>query len=42
LSAVKVRFRSGFGYVDGQIGGEVTPLFRVRDAGSASRWGFAT
>jgi hypothetical protein len=41
LSAVKVRFRSGFAYVDGQIGEEVTPLFRLRYAGSASRWGFA-
>ena len=39
--AVKVRFRSGFAYVDGQIGEEVTPLFRLRYAGSASRWGFA-
>jgi hypothetical protein len=41
LSAVKVRFRSGFAYVDGQVGEEVTPLFRLRYAGSASRWGFA-
>jgi hypothetical protein len=41
LSEVKVRFRSGFAYVDGRIGEEVTPLFRLRYAGSASRWGFA-
>jgi hypothetical protein len=41
LSAVKVRFRSGFAYVDGQIGEEVMALFRLRYAGSASRWGFA-
>jgi hypothetical protein len=41
LSAVTVRFRSGFAYMDGQIGDEVTPLFRLRYAGSASRWGFA-
>ena len=41
LSAVKVRFRSGFAYVDGQIGDEVMPLFRLRYAGSATRWGFA-
>jgi hypothetical protein len=41
LSAVKVRFRSGFAYVNGQIGEEVTPLCRLRYAGSASRWGFA-
>jgi hypothetical protein len=40
LSAVRVRFRSGFAYVDGQIGEEVTPLFRLRYPGSASRWGF--
>ena len=41
LSAVKVRFRSGFAYVDGEVGEEVTPLFRLRYAGSAGRWGFA-
>jgi hypothetical protein len=41
LSGVKVRFRSGFAYVEGQIGEEVTRLFRLRYAGSASRWGFA-
>jgi hypothetical protein len=38
---VEVRFRSAFAYVDGQIGEEVMPLFRLRYAGSASRWGFA-
>ena len=41
LAGVKVRFRSGFASVDGLIGGEVTPLLRLRYAGSASRWGFA-
>ena len=41
LSEVKVRFRSGFAYIDGQIDEEVMPLCRLRDAGSASRWGFA-
>jgi len=41
LSEVKVRFRAGFAYVDGQVGEEVMPLFRLRYAGSASRWGFA-
>ena len=41
LKAVKVRFRSGFAYVDGQVGEEVTPLCRLRYGGSASRWGFA-
>ena len=41
LAGVVVRFRSGFAYVDGRIGEEVTPLFRLRYAGSASRWGFA-
>ena len=40
MSAVKVRFRSGFAYADGQIGEEVLPLFRLRYSGSASRWGF--
>ena len=40
---MKVRFRSGFAYVEGrgQIGQEVRPLFRLRYAGSASRWGYA-
>ena len=41
LSAVRVRFRAGFAYVDGQIGEEVVRLCRLRYAGSASRWGFA-
>jgi hypothetical protein len=41
LSAVTVRFRSGFAYVDGQIGEDVVPLCRLRYAGSASGWGFA-
>jgi hypothetical protein len=41
LAGVEVRFRSGFAYVDGQIGDELTPLLRLRYVGSASRWGFA-
>jgi hypothetical protein len=41
LSAVDVRFRAGFAYVDGRIGDETMRLFRLRYAGSASRWGFA-
>lgn len=36
-----MRFRSGFAYVDGQIGEEVTPLLRLRYAGSATQWRFA-
>lgn len=42
LAKVEVRFRGQFAYVDGQLlDGEVLPLFRLRYAGSASRWGFA-
>ena len=41
LAEVKVRFRAGFAYVDGRVDDEVMPLFRLRYAGSASRWGFA-
>ncbi|HSC88932.1 MAG TPA: hypothetical protein VLC09_16735 [Polyangiaceae bacterium] len=42
LSAVQVRFRGRFAYVDGQLpDGEVLPLCRLRYGGSASSWGFA-
>jgi hypothetical protein len=40
LSAVQVRFRGGFAYLDGQLpDGETLPLCRLRYAGSASTWG---
>jgi hypothetical protein len=39
---VKVRFRAGFAYVDGEIkDGPTIPLCRLRYGGSANRWGFA-
>jgi hypothetical protein len=42
LVGVKVRFRSNFAYVDGEIAdGEIIPLCRLRYGGSASTWGFA-
>lgn len=42
LEEVRVRFRAGFAYVDGVIGGGPTiPLCRLRYARSAHRWGFA-
>jgi hypothetical protein len=42
LAAVKVRFRAGFAYVDGEIAdGPTIPLCRLRYGGSAHRWGFA-
>jgi hypothetical protein len=42
LDAVRVRFRAGFAYVDGDLGdGEVLKLCRLRYGGSASSWGFA-
>lgn len=42
LVGVRVRFRAGFAYVDGDLGdGEVLKLCRLRYGGSASRWGFA-
>lgn len=42
LTAVQVRFRGPFAYLDGQLpGGEVQPLCRLRYGGSASTWGFA-
>jgi hypothetical protein len=42
LDAVRVRFRAGFAYIDGDLGdGEVLKLCRLRYRGSASSWGFA-
>jgi hypothetical protein len=43
LAGVQVRFRGRFAYVEGELSsGEVLPLCRLRYAGSASLWGFAT
>ena len=42
LADVKVRFRSNFAYMDGEIkDGPTIPLFRLRYGRSASVWGFA-
>jgi len=42
LTDIQIRFRAGFGYVDGVLAdGEVLPLCRLRYAGSARDWGFA-
>jgi hypothetical protein len=42
LADVKVRFRTNFAYVDGEISdGPTIPLCRLRYGGSASNWGFA-
>ncbi len=42
LSAVQVRYRAGFAYVDGVLtDGQVLPLCRLRYAGSARNWGFS-
>jgi hypothetical protein len=42
LTAVQVRYRSPFAYVDGQLSdGTTLPLCRLRYSGSASIWGFA-
>jgi len=39
---VKLRFRSNFAYVDGEIAaGPTIPLCRLRYGGSAAVWGFA-
>ena len=39
---MKLRFRSNFAYVDGEIAnGPTIPLCRLRYAGLASEWGFA-
>lgn len=41
-SGTAVRFRGGFAYIDGHLAdGTLAPLFRLRYAGSANRWGFA-
>lgn len=42
LTAVKVRFRADFAYVDGVTkDGTSLPLCRLRYGGSAATWGFA-
>jgi hypothetical protein len=42
LNGTAVRFRGSFAYIDGQLAdGTVSPLCRLRYAGSANRWGFA-
>jgi hypothetical protein len=42
LTAVKVRFRADFAYVDGVAkDGTSLPLCRLRYGGSAATWGFA-
>ncbi|MEO3748759.1 hypothetical protein [Plantactinospora sp. B5E13] len=42
LTAVAVRYRGVFAYIDGQLtDGTTLPLCRLRYCGSASRWGFA-
>jgi hypothetical protein len=42
LAGVRLRFRSKFAYVDGEIvDGPTMPLCRLRYVGSASEWGFA-
>ena len=42
LSAVRVRFRGPFAYLQGQLpDGEVLPLCRLRYHGYANEWGFA-
>ena len=42
LAAVTVRHRGAFAYIDGELAdGTVLPLFRLRYAGYANRWGFA-
>jgi|GEM_PF-539643 len=42
LTAVTVRFRGAFAYVQGELpDGDTMPLMRLRYGGSAARWGFA-
>jgi hypothetical protein len=42
LTAVQVRFRGRFAYVDGELdSGEALALCRLRYVGSATVWGFA-
>jgi hypothetical protein len=42
LSGLRVRFRGGFAYVEGELAdATVLPLFRLRYGGYANQWGFA-
>jgi hypothetical protein len=42
LAGVRLRFRSNFAYVDGEIAdGPTIPLCRLRYGGMAGTWGFA-
>ncbi|TYC10149.1 hypothetical protein FXF52_40815 [Micromonospora sp. MP36] len=42
LTAVSVRYRGVFAYVDGRLpDGTTLPLFRLRYGGYANQWGFA-
>jgi hypothetical protein len=42
LSAIKVRHRAGFAYLDAVLpDGTTQPLCRLRYGGSANQWGFA-
>ena len=42
LARVRVRFRAGFAYVDGELkNGEQLPLCRLRFTGVLHTWGFA-
>ena len=42
ITELHTRFRGGFVYVEATLAdGDQLPLFRLRYAGSASRWGFA-
>ncbi len=42
LETIHTRYRAGFAYIDATLtDGDQLKLFRLRYAGSASRWGFA-
>ncbi len=42
INELHTRYRGGFAYIDATLcDGDRLPLFRLRYAGSASRWGFA-
>lgn len=42
LAGIRLRFRSNFAYVDGEIAeGPTIPLCRLRYVGLAGEWGFA-
>ena len=42
ITELHTRYRGGFAYVEVTLAdGDRLPLFRLRYAGSASRWGFA-